>query len=214
VLGDLLGLAVAIAVSPVPVIAVVLMLISAGGRGNAVALLAGWAVTLTVVVVGVALLGIGGASSDDDGGGHGVAVAQLGLAAILAVVIAIEWRGRHRSPRWMALLTDLGPGRALALGVALVALNAKDGALAVAAGAKLGDGAPAVPAAILDVALFVLIASATVIAPLAVDLALGDRAGPILRGWHAWLERHGATAVITTLGVIVAVLVVQGGRGL
>jgi hypothetical protein len=210
VLGDLLGLAVAIAVSPVPVIAVVLMLISAGGRGNAIALLAGWAVTLTVVVVGVALLGIGGAS----GGGHGVAVAQLGLAAILAVVIAIEWRGRHRSPRWMALLTDLGPGRALALGVALVALNAKDGALAVAAGAKLGDGAPAVPAAILDVALFVLIASATVIAPLAVDLALGDRAGPILHSWHAWLERHGATAVITTLGVIVAVLVVQGGRGL
>jgi hypothetical protein len=213
VLGDLLGLAVAIAVSPVPVIAVVLMLISAGGRGNAIALLAGWAVTLTVVVVGVALLGIGGASSDD-GGGHGVAVAQLGLAAILAVMIAIEWRGRHRSPRWMALLSDLGPGRALALGVALVALNAKDGALAVAAGAKLGDGAPAVPAAILDVALFVLIASTTVIAPLAVDLALGDRAGPILHGWHAWLERHGATAVITTLGVIVAVLVVQGGRGL
>jgi hypothetical protein len=213
VLGELLGLAVAIAVSPVPVIAVVLMLISAGGRGNAIALLAGWAVTLTVVVVGVALLGIGG-TSDDGGGGHGVAVAQLGLAAILAVVIAIEWRGRHRSPRWMALLTDLGPGRALALGVALVALNAKDGALAVAAGAKLGDGAPAVPAAILDVALFVLIASATVIAPLAVDLALGDRAGPILRGWHAWLERHGATAVISTLGVIVAVLVVQGGRGL
>jgi hypothetical protein len=212
VLGDLLGLAVAIAVSPVPVIAVVLMLISAGGRANAIALLAGWAATLTVVVIGVALLGIGGAP--DDGGGHGVAVAQLGLAAILAVVIAIEWRGRHRSPRWMALLTDLSPARALALGVALVALNAKDGALAVAAGAKLGDGAPAVPAAILDVALFVLIASATVIAPVAVDLALGDRAGPILRSWHAWLERHGATAVIATLGVIVAVLVVQGGRGL
>jgi hypothetical protein len=212
VLGDLLGLAVAIAVSPVPVIAVVLMLISPGGRGNALALVAGWAVTLAVVVVGVALLGVGG--RQDGGGGHGVAVAQLALAAILAVVIAIQWRGRHRPPRWMALLTDLGPGRALALGVALVVLNAKDGALAVAAGAKLGDGAPAARAAILHIALFVLVASATVIAPVAVDLALGDRAGPILRSWHARLERHGATAVIATLGVIVAVLVVQGGRGL
>jgi hypothetical protein len=60
----------------------------------------------------------------------------------------------------------------------------------------------------------VLLASASVIAPLAVDLALGDRAGPILHRWHAWLERHGATAVIATLAVVVAALVVQGGRGL
>jgi hypothetical protein len=209
---DLAGLAVAIAVSPVPVIAVVLMLISAGGRGNALALLAGWAVTLTVVVAGVALLGIGGGR--DDGGGHGVAVAQLALAAILAVVIAVEWRGRQRSPRWMAALEGIGPGRALALGVALIVLNAKDGALAVAAGAKLADASPALPTAILHVALFVLLASATVIAPVAIDLALGPRATPILHRWHTWLQRHGATAVIATLGVIVAVLVVQGARGL
>ncbi|HMJ32471.1 MAG TPA: GAP family protein [Baekduia sp.] len=216
-LRDLLPLAVAIAISPVPVLAVVLMLMSDRGRRNALALLVGWASTLVVVVGAVALLGIG---SGSDGHGRGVALAQLALAGILLVVIAVEWRGRprrgmpHRPPRWMAALTDIGPARAVALGVALVILNAKDGSLAVAAGARLADAAPPAPVAVLRVAVFVLVASATVIVPVAVDVGLGERAAPILRRWHVALQRHGSTAVIATLAVIVAVLVVQGAREL
>ncbi|MCW2995552.1 MAG: hypothetical protein JWQ18_3047, partial [Conexibacter sp.] len=78
----------------------------------------------------------------------------------------------------------------------------------------LADASPSLPRALLEVAAFVLLASTSVIAPLAVDVALGERAGPILLRWHAWLERHGATAVIATLAVVVAALAVQGGRGL
>jgi hypothetical protein len=216
-LRDLLPLAMAIAVSPVPVLAVVLMLMSERGRGNALALLVGWASALALIVGAVALLGIGRGS---DGHGRGVAVAQLALAGILLMLIVVEWRGRprrgseHRAPRWMAALAGIGPGRALALGVGLVALNVKDGSLAVAAGTRLADAAPPAPAAVLRVALFVLVASATVLVPLAIDVALGERAAPTLRRWHDALQRHGSTAVMVTLGVIVAVLVVQGARGL
>jgi hypothetical protein len=216
-LGAMLPFAAAIAISPVPVLAALLMLMSAGGRTNALALLAGWAATLTLVAGGVALLGIG---ADTDGSGSGVATAQLVLAAILVVIIAVEWRGRprrgapHRSPRWMALLTEFGAARALGLGVALVVLNAKDGSLTVAAGAKLASAGPSPIGGALCVVLFVLVASATVIVPVAVDVALGERAQPILGRWHAWLQRHGSTAAIATLVVVATVLAAQGLREL
>jgi hypothetical protein len=200
----------------VPILAVVLMLMSEHGRGraNALALLTGWAVTLAVVVGGVAALGLGGDA--DSGHGRGVAIAQLALAAILVVVIAVEWRGRRGrdAPRWMDALGDFGPARALGLGVALVVLNAKDGALAVAAGARLSEAHPSLGAGAVRVVVFVVVASATVIVPVAVDLALGDRAAPVLARWRDGLRRHGSTAVIATLAVVVAVLVIQGIRQL
>jgi lysylphosphatidylglycerol synthetase-like protein (DUF2156 family) len=216
-LSDMLPLAVAIAASPVPVVAVVLMLMSAGGRVNALALVAGWAAALAVVAGVVAVLGLG---SGPDGGGRGVAVAQLAIAGILLVVIAVEWRDRpragapRRAPRWMRALGDLGPARAGALGVGLIVFNAKDGALTVAAGSKLAGAAPATPAALVCVAVFVVVASATLVAPLAVELGLGDRAAPILARWHASLERHGSMATIVTVGVVAAVLAAQGLHGL
>ncbi|WP_187368740.1 GAP family protein [Baekduia soli] len=213
-----LPLGVAIAVSPVPVLAVVLMLVSDGGRGNAYALLAGWAATLAVLAGAVALLGVGSGSA---GGGRGVAAAQLVLAAALAVVLAGQWRARprrgapHAVPPWMASVTGgLGPARAAGLGVGLVALNVKDGSLAVAAGARLGHAVPGPAAGVACLALFVLVASATVIAPVAVDVALGERAEPVLRRWHRWLQRHGAAAAMTTLAAVVVVLAVQGASGL
>jgi predicted PurR-regulated permease PerM len=95
-----------------------------------------------------------------------------------------------------------------------VVLNAKDGSLAVAAGARLAEANPAPGAAALRVAVFVLVASATVIVPVAIDLGLGARAAPILRRWHDRLQRRGSTAVIATLAIVSAVLVVQGARGL
>lgn len=199
-----------------PILAVVLMLMSEHGHGraNALALLIGWAVTLAVVVGGVAALGIGGDA--DSGHGRGVAIAQLALAAILVVVIAVEWRGRRGrdAPRWMDAIADFGPARALALGVALVVLNAKDGALAVAAGARLSEAHPSLGAGAVRVAVFVVVASATVIVPVVVDLALGDRAAPVLARWRDGLRRHGSTAVIATLAVVVAVLAIQGTRQL
>jgi threonine/homoserine/homoserine lactone efflux protein len=137
---------------------------------------------------------------------------------LLFIVVVGRVRPRRGSephpPRWMAALADIGPWRALALGVGLVVLNVKDGALAVAAGARLADASAPAPAAVLGVALFVLVASATVLVPVAIEVGLGERAAPTLRRWHDALQRHGSGAVIVTLGVIVAVLVVQGAREL
>jgi hypothetical protein len=84
----------------------------------------------------------------------------------------------------------------------------------VAAGARLADASASAPAAVLGLALFVLVASATVLVPVGIEVGLGARAVPILRRWHGALQRHGSAAVIVTLGVVVAVLVVQGAREL
>lgn len=210
-LSEMLPLAVAIAVSPVPILAIVFMLVTGEGRGNALGLLGGWALALAAVSAVVALLGLSAPSQD----GAGVAIGQLVLAALLVVVIAVEWRRRPRvgepprPPRFMRVLEGGGPGRAFLIGIALIVLNAKDGALTVAAGAKLAEESPGLLPAIVCVALFTVVASITMIAPVVTDLVMGERATPHLRRAHAWLERHGQEAVLVTLAISVVVLVVQ-----
>lgn len=215
-LRDMLPLAVAIAVSPVPIIAVVFMLVVGEGRVNALALLGGWALALAAVSGGVALLGI--APVDDSG--NGAAIVRFVLAGILLVVIAVELRNRSRAgatsrpPRILRLLEGGGAVRALGIGVVLIVLNAKDGSLTVAAGAKLGEAAPGPAAGAVCVVVFTLVSSLTMIVPILLDVAYGERARPALARAHAWLERHGSTAVLVTLAIIVVVLVVQGVKDL
>lgn len=215
-LSEMLPLAVAIAVSPVPILAVVFMLVTGEGRGNALGLLGGWAFAIATVCAAVALLGIAEPSQD----GTGVAIGQLVLAAVLVVVIVVEWRRRPRAggpprpPRFMRVLEGGGPSRAFLIGIALVVFNAKDGVLTVAAGAKLTEASLGPLAAAACVVVFTVAASSTMIAPVLVDVAMGERATPHLRRAHAWLERHGTEAVLVTLAVIAVVLVVQAAQHL
>jgi Sap, sulfolipid-1-addressing protein len=210
-LAELLPLAVVIAVSPIPVLAVILMLLTERSTVNSAALLAGWALALAVIAGCVAALGLGSSESGEDPG-TGLIVAQFALAALLLAGAVRRWRmhsrGRgSRASRWLDRLGSVGPAGALALGFGLIALNPKDGLLTVAAGARLAEGDPGAGAAAGALAVFVATSSGTIAAPIAAELALGDRAEPILKRSRAWLERNGnaaVAAVLLVLGVLVA----------
>jgi hypothetical protein len=206
-LAELLPLALVIAVSPIPVLAVILMLLTERSTLNASALLVGWASALAVIAAGVAALGIGSAESGEDPG-TGVIVAQLALAALLLAAAVRRWRmhrrggGDARRSRWIERLRSVGPAGAVTLGFGLIALNPKDGLLTIAAGARLAETDPGAAAAVGALAVFVAVSSSTIAAPIAAELALGDRAEPLLERSRGWLERNGNAAVAVVLLVL------------
>jgi threonine/homoserine/homoserine lactone efflux protein len=216
-LSGMLPIAVAIAVSPIPILAVILMLLTERSTANAVAFLLGWAAALIVIGGAVAALGIGRADSAEDPG-TGLIVAQFALAAVLLAAAVRRWRMRarpgddHETPKWMSAVRSVSPPRAFALGVGLIALNPKDGLLTVAAGARLAEADPGAGAAVAALLIFTAAASATIIAPILAEAAMGARAEPILERSRLWLERNGNAAVAVVLAVLGVLVAVDAAR--
>ena len=110
----------------------------------------------------------------------------------------------------MASLDRLRPGGALGLGVLLSAVNPKNGALTIAAAASIaGTGIPGGQQAVA-LAVFVLIGSAGVLAPLVLYLAAGERAAETLEGWKTWAGVHNA-AIMAVLFLVFGVKLVGDG---
>ena len=195
-LGDILPLAMAVGIFPVPIIAVLLLVGSDRGPSKGLAFLLAWSVGLTAI--GTIVLSVAGIA---DAGGAGEAgawvnVLLLSLGLLLLAAAVKQWRNRSnageetRTPGWMRTLDQFTVVKAGGIGFALAALNPKNVLLTVAAAAEIAAvGMPGrQQAAILLV--FVLIASAGVLTPLLLSLALGERSGALLDGVKGWIVRH------------------------
>jgi threonine/homoserine/homoserine lactone efflux protein len=187
-IGDILGLAAGVAVSPLPIVAMILLLATSRGRADGLLFGVGW-------LVGLAVLG----------------------AVVLALLLALrQWRARPAEgaepemPRWMASLDRLRPGGALGLGALLSAVNPKNGGLTIAAAATIaGAGLPGGEQAVV-LAVFVLIGSLGVLAPLVVYLVAGENAARTLDTWRTWAATHNA-AVMAVLFLIFGFTLVGDG---
>ncbi|HEY5144833.1 MAG TPA: GAP family protein [Solirubrobacteraceae bacterium] len=204
-LTDVLPLGFAVALSPLPVIACVLMLLSDEGRVNAVALLCGWTLTIGMIAGVVVAAGIDVAPSGRTP--TWAALAELVVGAALVAVGLLAWARRHDGgaewgSRWLTVADGIRPPAAFGLAALLAIFNVKDAALMVDAGAHLRRAGLSVLQELVVLVLFALAASVAVAVPLAVDLLAGDRAGPVLRRWHRWLERHSRTAAGVLLGLL------------
>lgn len=217
-LGDLLPFAAAIALSPFPVLAIILLLTTPRATANGVAFALGWVVGLSAISVGfVALAGAVGA--DDPGGSAGVAWGRLGLGVLLLAAAAKKWRGRPPegveppAPAWMERLAGMEPGRALVLGLALGGANPKNLALAGAAGASIVEAGADAGTDVASIALFVLLASSTVLGAVGAHLVLGDRAAAALSRVDAAMRQHQVVIVCIVLLVFGLKLVGDGLAG-
>jgi threonine/homoserine/homoserine lactone efflux protein len=189
-IGDILGLAAGVAVSPLPmpIVAMILLLATSRGRADGLLFGVGW-------LVGLAVLG----------------------AVVLALQLALrQWRARPAEgaepemPRWIASLDRLRPGGALGLGALLSAVNPKNGGLTIAAAATIaGAGLPGGEQAVV-LAVFVLIGSLGVLAPLVVYLVAGENAARTLDTWRTWAATHNA-AVMAVLFLIFGFTLVGDG---
>jgi len=135
------------------------------------------------------------------------------LGLLLVALAVKQWRGRPRAgaeppvPGWMRTVDDFTVAKAGGAGFALSALNPKNVLLTVAAAAEIAEvGLPAGEQVVVLLG-FVLVASAGVLTPLVVSLALGDRSRELLDGLRGWMSRHNAVIMAVLFLLIGAKLI-------
>jgi hypothetical protein len=218
-IGGTLTMAIGVALSPFPIIAVVLMLVTPRGKVNGPLFVLGWLIGLAII--GVIVLAIAGptATADDGSPSTAVSVLQIVLGALLLLGAVAQWLKRPRlgeeppAPKWMATIDTFTPVKAAGMGVLFAAVNPKNLLLAVSAAATIGaTGIPGGQQAVAY-AVFALIASIGVAAPVVISLTMGDRASAILDELKQWMAHNNAVIMMVILLIIGAKLVGQGIAG-
>jgi threonine/homoserine/homoserine lactone efflux protein len=207
-LGNILPLAIAVAVFPIPIIASVLIVGADRGRAKGLAFVLAWCAGLSAV--GALMLWLGSAADASEGGKPSTWVSGLLLGlGLLALAAAVkQWLSRPGAgeetpvPGWMRKVDDFTIAKAAAAGFALTALNPKNVLLTVAAAAEIAEVGLSPNQEIVAMVVFVVVASAGVLAPLVVALALGDRSRELLDGLRGWMARHNA-AIMAVLFVFI-----------
>jgi threonine/homoserine/homoserine lactone efflux protein len=216
VIGDVLPSALGVAISPVPIIAVILMLLAPRARAASVAFLLGWVVGVTVVVVVVTLVVDPVDSSEPDDPSTFSSVIKLVLGALFLLLALRSWRSRPRAgqapemPSWMSAITDFNATKALGLGLLLSAVNPKNLAMCIAAGAAIGGAAEDTSEAVVAIVVFVVIASASIAVPVIGYLVAQERMRQPLDELRQWLTVHNG-AVMTVLLLVLGVAIIGQG---
>ncbi|MEU6217810.1 GAP family protein [Streptomyces sp. NPDC047022] len=217
--GEVLGLAAAVAVSPLPIVAVILLLATPRGRLNGVLFAVGWVLGLALLgAIMLAVGGTGGASAHKHPATW-VGALKLALGLLLVFFAVRMWRHRPTDPsqaqlpKWMAAIDGFTPLKVLGLGFLLSAANAKNAPLTIAAGASISSTAIPVPQQIGAMAVFVVVSSVGVLAPLCVYLFMGGRAKSVLGTWRDWAARHN-TAVMAVLFFVLGLKLLGDGIGI
>ena len=214
--GDVVGLAAGVAVSPLAIVAIILILATPRGRRGGVFFSLGW--VLGLAAPGAIMLAIGGPgnASTDHHPATWVAGLKLALGALLVLFGVWEWRRRPKDPAqahlpgWMAAIDRFNVPKILGLGLALSAANLKNLPLTIAAAASISSAGIPVPQQIATLAIFVIVASLGVFAPLAVYLVMGERAKKVLSNWRDWAAQHNA-AVMAVLFFVLGLKLIGDG---
>lgn len=212
-IGDILGSAVGVAISPIPIIAVILILFSAKPTANGLSFLLGWIIGLTIaggVVLALGLTTSDGTPSDLSGW------IKIAIGVLFLFLGWKDWSSRPRGdgqatmPEWMSAINEFNSGKSFVAGFVLSALNPKNLGLTVAAMASVSAAGLSTGEEIGTLAIFVLIASLTVAAPVAMMIIMGSKATTTLTGMQDWLVANNKV-VMTVLFVVIGAKVLGAG---
>jgi threonine/homoserine/homoserine lactone efflux protein len=217
-IGSTLPLAVGVALSPVPIIAVVLMLTSRRARSNGPAFVIGWLIGLAVI--GAIVLSVAGPASASKSGSPATWVSWvkivLGLGLLLVAVR--QFRGRPKDsdeaalPKWMASIDSMKPLPVLGLAALLGGVNPKNLLLAVSAGASIAQTGISGADQAIAYAVFALIGTIGVGAPVVLYFALGERSASMLATLKDWMGRHNAV-IMAVLCLVIGVKLIGDAIG-
>ncbi len=215
VVGAILPLAIGIAISPIPIIAAILMLLAPKAKGTSVGFLLGWVVgILAAVTVFTLLSSVLPGGSDESNPIHGVI--QLVLGAALLILALRQWRSRPKPgeeaalPKWMSAIDSMSAGKGFGLGFLLAAVNPKNLLLGASAGVTIGSAGLPVGEAAVVIAVFTVIAAASVAIPVIAYLVASARMAGPLESLRGWLVHNNATVMAVLLLVIGFVLIGKG----
>jgi threonine/homoserine/homoserine lactone efflux protein len=206
-IGNTLPMAIGVAISPVPIIAIVLMLGTSRARATGPAFAVGWLAGLAVVGVVVLLLASGSATDEDGGPATWTSALELVFGVLLLLIAARTWRTRPapgedaQMPKWMQAIDTFTPAKALGAGLVLSGINPKNLALTLAAATAIAQTEIPGGEQAIALAVFVVLGSLTILAPVAIYFAMGARAQEILDGLKNWMAAHNA-AIMTVLMLV------------
>jgi hypothetical protein len=220
VIGDILPHAIGVAISPIPIIAVILMLFSKRARSNGVAFMLGWIIALSVV--GSLVLVLANAGKISAGGTPSTLsyVIKLLVGLLFLFLAYRNWQQRPapgaepQMPPWMATIDSFTSGKSFSIAALLAGVNPKNLGLTLAAALTIAEGNLSGAQPWIALAVFVILASLTVAAPVLYYLAAGASAEKTLTGWKTWLTANNATVMMVLFLVLGAKLVGDGLKGL
>ena len=209
-----------VALSPIPIIAVVLMLTSRRARSNGPAFVIGWLIGLAVI--GAIVLSVAGPAGASKSGSPATWVSwvKIVLGAALLLVAVRQFRGRPKDgdeaalPKWMASIDTMKPLTVLGLAALLGGVNPKNLLLAVSAGASIAQTGISGADQAIAYAVFALIGTIGVGAPVVLYFALGERSASMLATLKDWMGRHNAVIMSVLCLVIGAKLIGDAIGGL
>jgi Sap, sulfolipid-1-addressing protein len=219
VVGAVLPLALGVAISPIPIIAVILMLLSPKARTNGPAFVVGWVSGLAAV--SIAVIALSGKAGLGSGGGGSVvgSLIKVALGLLLVGLAVREFRNRPRPgqqprlPGWMRAIDSTTAPKTLGIAL-LLSVNPKNLSLTVAVAVSVAQEGLSTISTAFVLALFVVLASLSIVVPVALYVFGGASAARALDGVRAWLEANNATVMAVVLVVIGVVLLGKGLSGL
>jgi len=215
-IGEILPLAIGVAMSPLPIIAIVLMLGTPRAGSNGPAFLVGWVAGLTIVGTVMLVIASGNATQSTGEPDTWVGVLKLLLGVIFLLLAVRTWRGRPKAgqeasmPKWMQTIDTFTAGRSLGSGVLLSSVNPKNLALTIAAATAIAQTDISNGQQAGALAVFIVIGSVTIIAPLVIYFAMGSKATEILNGLKTWMVASNATIMTVMLLLLGALLLGDG----
>lgn len=213
-LTKLVALAAVIALSPITIIPAVLVLHAPRPRPTSLAFLTGWLLGLLALTAAFV------SGSEFLTGFHSTppkwaSWLRVVLGAALLALAGFHWFTRHRHrrmPRWMRSFSTLTPGRAGAIGAALVPLRPEVLILCAAAGLAVGNSTLGAAAQVAAAGLFVVLAASSVAVPVVAYVAAGDRLDATLQRLKAWMEANHDAMMAVILFLIGLVVLYNGIR--
>jgi threonine/homoserine/homoserine lactone efflux protein len=209
-IGQMLPFAVGIAISPIPIVAIVLMLGTQNAKSDSLSFLVGWIVAMAVV--GAILLSVIGSGDPTDNGAPAdwSSSLKLILGIVLLGLAAKQWRGRPGPdedapmPKWMDAVEGFTPAKSAGLGVVVSVVNPKNLILIIGGATAIAQTDVSGADQAIAWAIFILIATIGVAAPVVIYFVRGDKATEILADLKGWMARHNA-AIMAVILVIIGV---------
>jgi threonine/homoserine/homoserine lactone efflux protein len=209
----MLPFAVGIAISPIPIVAIVLMLGTDNAKSDSLSFLVGWIVAMALA--GAILLAVVGASDPTDSGApaDSTSTLKLVLGIVLLGLAVKQWRSRLRAgedaamPKWMSSVEGFTPVKSAGLGVVVSVVNPKNLILIVGGAAAISQTDVSGSDQVIVWAIFILIATIGVAAPVVIYFAMGDKAAAILDDLKGWMGRNNAAIMAVILVIIGAKLI-------
>src|ERR1700761_7006888 len=186
---------------------------SARARLNGPGFVLGWLAGLAAL--GAIVLAVAGPASTSDDGHPATwaSVLKLVLGLLLIGVAVRQWRGRPKpgqeveAPKWMGSIERFSPAKATGAGAVLSAVNPKTTLLAVGAATGIAQAGIGTADQAVAYAVFAVVATLGVAAPVVLYFVLGERSRQILTGLRDWMGQHNAAIMAVLCLVIGAKLI-------